>query len=217
MILLLENKEVRQKNIAIDFDDQIIHNILGDDKCNEILSSFLDDESVLESYDTIIIHESIYLENERDNLLKKLETFCSQSEKKLIKFSGHNTQAHLKNNLLEISAKSLYANLMIFLEEYINDDANILMLAYGKNWQLNLLLNVLEKLNLFIENSIEGDSFDFDEFEDDFDLLKIKRVLGNKEYEKLLIGIDIDYEISITEIKLLTDNLKKIIQEKTNE
>ncbi len=216
MILLFENKEIRQKDVTIVFDDNIIHNILGDDKCNEVLSSFLEDESQLESYDTIIIHESIYFENERDTLLKKIETYCSQKEKKLVKFSGHNTQAHFNNKLLEISSKSLYENLTVFLEKYINYDANILMLAYGKNWQLNLLLNILEKLNIFIENSNKNESFDFDEFEDDFDLLKIKNILGNSEYKKLLVDID-DDEISIIKVKLLADNLKKIIQEKANE
>jgi hypothetical protein len=215
MILLLENKEIRQKNNTAAFNDKIIHNILGDEKCNKILSNFLQNESELDAYDTIIIHESIYSEDKRDELFKKLENFCKQTNKKIIKFSGNNTQAYLKDNLLEISSKSLYENLMVFVEEYAKNHANILMLAYGKNWYLNILLNILEKVNLLIEDSKEDD-FDFDEFEDDFDLLKIQKILGDTKYQQLFADIDIDYEISLEQIKLFRNNLKSLIQEETD-
>ena len=78
-------------------------------------------------------------------------------------------------------------------------------------------MNILEKVNLFIEDSKEDDDFDFDEFEDDFDLLKIKKILGNTEYEQLFVDVNIDDEISLGQIIMFRDNLRRLIQEKINE
>ena len=53
------------------------------------------------------------------------------------------------------SAKSFYSrNLKLFFEE-INkhENSNLLLLGYGEHWKLNVLLNTLENVNLFITNS----------------------------------------------------------------
>ena len=57
---------------------------------------------------------------------------------------------------LQLNSKELYTkNLKLFLE---TNENNLLQLAYGEEWEVNILLNKLEKINKFIEdNKIEGD------------------------------------------------------------
>ncbi len=217
MILLLENKDKRYKdNITNINEAQNIDIVLGDEKCNALLDSFLQDTTVLNSFDVIIIHESIYYADKRYELLKNIESFCVASGKNMIIFSGNNTQPYLRSNILEISAKNLYHNLKEYLEEYKEDRENILVLAYGKKWKLNILLNALERINIFREDS-EEESVDFDEFEDDFDLRKIEKIVGKNDYNNLFKNIDMDDEITLQQIKLLTTSLRDLIKEKANE
>ena len=217
MILLLENKTTRVDESDINFsyydDIDIMKALLTDEKCNNFLDDFLDDHTVFDKYDTIIIHESIYREEKRKEFFEELESYCKG--KNLVKFSGNNTQALLTSISLDLSDKDLYTNLVDFLEEYRNNNHNILMLAYGKHWDLNKLLNVLQKLNLFIEN-YEDEKLDFDEFEDDFDLLEFKNLLNNNEYNVLFRNLDnFENEISLEQIKVLASNFKKLIMEKS--
>ena len=209
-ILLLENKTIRQQDIQINCEK-----ILGNENCNEKLENFMKDNSIFDEYDVIIIHENIYLESERKNLFNSLESYCK--EKYLVKFSGNNSQSSLTKKLLSLSAKKLYENIEEYLKENESGQANILMLAYGKYWDLNKLLNVLHELNLFIADFNEDEELDFDEFEDDFDLLELKKILNKEDYKSLFINLD-DFEdnINLEQIKILAVNFEKLIQEKSN-
>jgi len=211
MILLLENKQLRQKKFEIKNISKI-DNILGDEKCNEIISNFLKDNSIFNKYDTIIIHESIYFEEKRAILFETLKKYSKS--KNLVIFSGSRDTSSLNKNILEISAKTMYVNLEDFINEYNNNHKELLILAYGKLWKFNFLLNILEKLNIFIDENFENDiELDFDEFEDDFDLFKIKEHISQEDYENIFSNID-DYEDEITleQIIKLRDNLKKLIK-----
>lgn len=215
MILLLENRRDRIGGIeqsGIEFSKYPHVEVILYDKCNDILDDFLEDNNQFNKYDTIIIHESIYYDNKRDELFKVLNNFCI--DKKLIIFSGNHSQSSLSNNTLTLTPKKLYENLEIFLKE---DNPNILMLSYGKNWDLNPLLNTVEKLNIFIENFDEDEEIDFDEFEDDFDLLTLKKILKEEEYQSLFKNLDFGDEVSIGEVKILADNFKMLIEEKAND
>lgn len=119
---------------------------------------------------------------------------------------------------MTLSAKKLYKNIEIYLSENEKNQSNILMLAYGKYWNLNPLLNTLEALNIFIENYSQDSLLDFDDFEDDFNLLELKKILKDLEYSLLYDGVN-DYKdsINITQVKHLTTNLQNIIQSKANE
>ncbi|MDQ7046339.1 MAG: hypothetical protein Q9M39_01435 [Sulfurovum sp.] len=89
-------------------------------------------------------------------------------------------------------------------------------MAYGKNWDLNPLLNTLEELNIFIENFDEDEEINFDEFEDDFDLLTFKKILKDEEYQSLYKNLDFADEVSIDEMRILSDNFKTLIQTKAS-
>ena len=213
-ILLLENKDNRQDILTFNLKQySFLNNVLGDNNCNILLDNFLVNQSIFDEYDTIIIHESIYYDEKREKLFAILNNFCS--EKKLIKFSGNNTQFSLENEFsLQLSPTTLYENLEIFLETYKIDDSNILMLALGKNWYLNVLLNSLEKLNIFIENNNDKPK-QKSIFSSKAGLTKIKAV-SPESYALIFSGIDSN-TITTDQMNKVTDRLKKLIQDKANE
>lgn len=209
-IILLENQTIRQQGIQINCE-----NILGNKNCDEKLENFMKDNSIFDEYDVIIIHENIYLESERKKLFNELESYCN--EKYLVKFSGNNSQSSINNKILSLSAKTLYENIEEYLNENKSGQANILMLAYGKYWDLNKLLNILQSLNLFIEEFDEENEIDFDEFEDDFDLLELKKILSKEDYKSLFINLnDFEDDINLEQINILASNFEQLIQEKSN-
>ncbi len=212
-ILLLENKDNRQDILTFNLKQYpFLNNVLGDNNCNSLLDNFLENQSIFAEYDIIIIHESIYYDAKREKLFAILNSFCS--EKKVIKFSGNNTQFSLENEFsLQLSSTSLYENLEIFLEAYKVDDSNILMLALGKNWYLNVLLNSLEKLNIFIENNNKPKQKSI--FSSKAGLTKIKAV-SPESYALIFSGIDSN-TITTDQMNKVTDRLKKLIQDKANE
>jgi len=211
MILFLEDKETRENRI--DISDENIDIFVGDSKCKQQLEEFINNFDIFSKYDTIIIHESINF-NKNIDIVKQVKDYCENNDKNLVIFSGNNSQPSLSHNILNITAKSLYNNINIFLANYQNKQSNILMLAYGEHWKSNILLNILESVNILIEDSDENDEFDFDEFEDDYDLLQIKNILPT-EYDKLINGLEDD--ILVSDIKKIRDNLKQLIQDKANE
>jgi hypothetical protein len=131
-------------------------------------------------------------------------------------FSGAGDIGSLRGNTLEITAKSLYTNLPIFMKHY-PDFSHILMLAYGENWSLNIVLNVIEKLNVFIENNHDNLVEDYDEFEDDFELIKLKIILKDR-YENLISkNKNGNQTIEMYQIKTIRENLTNLILEQINE
>ncbi len=216
-IIFFENKVARKDNYSIDFAKyEKLETVFGDEKCNKVLDDFLEDNSMFDQYDTILIHATLYYENERSNLFRTLKEYC-KNKISLVIFSGGGDIGSLNNNTLEVTAKSFYENIKIFLEKYQDNASNLLMLAYGENWDLNMLLNILEKLNILIEDNDDDFIEDYDDFKDDFDFFKIKKVLDSIQYEQIFTNVDIeDYEISITQIKTIRDNLRNLIQDKAN-
>lgn len=209
-ILLLENKEYRQDKLLFDLSNyDFIENILGDLECNELLDQFLMDPSIFQNYDVIIIHESIYFDDKRDLLFSTLSEKCTN--KRLVKFSGNNTQFSLENELtLQVNPSVLYENIEVFLESYRKDNSNILILALGEKWQLNVLLNTLEKLNIFIENR---DEYPINKsiFSSKVGLRKIKEVsMGN--FNTIFQNINSN-RLKKEDIEIISFNLQKLIKE----
>ncbi len=213
-ILLLENKDSRQKG----FHNKLkkypsLNNILGDENCNSLLDQFLEKQSIFDDYDTIIIHESIYYDEKREELFCTLTDFCR--EKNLVKFSGNNRAFSLESDkLLQLSSKLLYENIEVFLEAYQENNSHILMLALGKRWYLNIFLNSLEKLNLFLENN-KKEKMQKSIFSSKSGLTKIKEV-SPENYSFLFQEINSN-QITKEQMESIVNRLKKLIQDKTNE
>ena len=217
-ILFLENKVARKDGYDINFTKyKKLVSVFGDEECNKGLCGFLEDNSAFDQYHTILIHATIFYENERSELFRTLKEYCKNSKISLVIFSGGGDIGSLNNNILEVTAKSFYENIEIFLEKYQNNESNLLMLAYGENWDLNMLLNTLERLNVLSEDKSDDFIEDYDDFEDDFDFLKIKKVLDVKQYEQIFTNVDIeDDEINVSQIKTIRANLENLIQDKAN-
>lgn len=154
--ILIEDRPNRQKDFTKKLsrnlnDISILENICGFEKFNfykEILGSSSFNE--LDKYEVIIIHRSALSSTERLRLID----FARKQSKTLVLFSGGISSVTLQKIdvgiLLTINSKDLYSmSLINYLE---GNDLNILELAFGENWKINLEVNLLDKLILYIIN-----------------------------------------------------------------
>jgi CheY-like chemotaxis protein len=163
MILLIEDRYKRQQNFiqdtSINLDDysDILDNYTNDREI-EFFQSLQNDSFDFSQYDYIISHKSAF--NDENSEFKSLiENACKKYNKPLIYFSGGISVNYYNNDeieLLETNSKTFYShNLQIFLQNFKNNTENILMLCYGENWEKDIVLNLLEKLNLFLNTTEE--------------------------------------------------------------
>ncbi len=117
------------------------------------------DLSILSEYNLIAIHKSALSLSEQD----ALDEYCYAYNISLVYFSGGISTSFYeesRNPTLNINSKQFYSkNLILFLDT-IKDSSNseLLILQFGKNWNLNLKLQArdnLAKLIYSIENNPE--------------------------------------------------------------
>ena len=198
MILLIEDRVDRQKyfmsetDIDLDRYSDVLDNMIKS-KYHEFVQKIKADTTDLDKYTVIVSHKSAF-GDDNIGILQKLENHCRQYNKPLVLFSGGTDTNYYENidfELLELNSKLFYSdNLQRFLKETEEGTSNILTLAYGKQWKLNILLNVLEKINLQITANI---ALDYEEFQLDTnsDLLDdIKVELYVPVIQNGTIGID---------------------------
>ena len=212
-ILLIEDRSQRQKlfenETGIKLKDY--ENIL-ENKIEEEYRLFV---SLLQSgdfdftpYQVIISHKSAFGD---DNilLLDKLKQYCKSSQKILVLFSGGLSSSYYDDNEfihIELNSKLFYSqNLELFLQSAEQSQEHIMMLSYGKYWKVNILLNVLEKINYFININQEEDIL-YEEFSNEVELSRLNQ-LNLNQYQPKIDGNWIDLE----EIFKLRDNIKSII------
>ncbi len=212
-ILIIEDRTQRQEQFLEKTGIEIskydfIDNAIGE-KYTSIKENLLKDTSILDKYDVIISHRSAF-DKDNGKILDSIKDYCEQNQKYLILFSGGiSTSYYVKTpyELLSLNSKDFYnVNLGLFLDELKNNDVlNLLLLAFGKKWKLNLIFNVLEKLNTI-------DYSDIDKIED-FDVLNEKT-----DIETIDNFIDIEELKDADEMNLdLISNIKKIILEYVNQ
>lgn len=210
-ILLLENK-IDRENINQDklkklAESSVLEIVFGDNNCNDLLNKFMDDSEQFNQYSTIIIHASIYTIEKREKLFDRLKV---QKEKNIVIFSGEGSTISLNTNSFILPAKVLYShNLEIFVRE---PNRNILMLGYGKNWKINILLNILEKLNLFIDKNIL-EKYNFDNFEDEIKLLDLKNIMDDDSYDDFINQDPYKDDINKNKIQQIQQKIYKYIEE----
>ncbi len=215
MILLIEDRTERQKlfmretNIDLDDYNDILDNVIKD-KYQKFLQDMEKGTFDLDKYTVIISHKSAF-GDDNSIFLQKLEDYCILQEKPFVLFSGGiDTNYYEKTDyeLLELNSKLFYSeNLKLFLDTAKEKEPNILIMAYGKQWRLNILLNVFEKMNLKIEENTR-------QFYKDFQLETNYRLLEDLDvelYSPVLEGKD----ITIDEMKKigldLENHIKKVI------
>jgi len=209
MILLLENKDDRldkykEIRLLAENSEEKLKIVEGDGWCNERLDVFTEDNTIFDTYSTVIIHEGIYEEEKREALFEALKAYCKTNQKRLAIFSGNITQASLNDGILRLSPSILYKHLKLYIN---NEDLSILV--YGENSSLNLMLNALEKLNLITKKENVGRLKRIIE--------PLKDILKDNEYNQLFHSMEeYDNYIDTNQMSILANNLKKLIQEKAN-
>ncbi|MGI6323114.1 MAG: hypothetical protein ACOXZO_07335 [Bacteroidales bacterium] len=152
-ILLIEDRPNRQQVFTQDLkknlhDFSILTNVCGGDDFNLFKEKISTEISFLDNYDIIIVHRSAITPEERESLIK----YVGAKSKTLVFFSGGISSTLLqkigKGQLLTINSKDFYSeNLVLFLK---NSGKEILELAFGKYWELNLLIGAHEKITFYI-------------------------------------------------------------------
>ncbi len=164
-ILLIEDRTERQEKFTQDTGIDLKEYADADIIDNHVSL----DKTQLEKYSTIITHRSAF-GGQEDNVLDFLKHHCAETNTKLVFFSGGISSTYYsktKYEFLLLNSKSFYSqNLKLFLDDAkdTENEVNILLLGYGKNWKINLLLNTLAKINLFISNNKSKPKVKFNNF-----------------------------------------------------
>ena len=174
-ILIIEDRTIRQENFTahsnVDLNSyDFLDNATGS-KYQEVYEQLLKDDTVLQPYSIIITHRSAF-GKDGGVILSRIVEHCKKNEKKMVLFSGGISAKTYSLNPCEtliINSKDLYSDdLKLFFENIETEGvANLLLLAYGKDWKINLMLNSLEKLNLFLQSIDSDEEIYFDEVIDE--------------------------------------------------
>jgi len=216
MIMLIDDRIERQikftQETGIDINeyDDILDNFTAE-AYDDLLEEFKnEDYSKLDAYDIIITHRSAFGEI-NSKVISKFKGICREQQKTLVFFSGGISSISI-NELpfkhLLLNSKIFYSiNLKLFLDEANENNYEPLILALGSSWKINLLLNSLEKINLFIgKNELEQEII-FDEFYDEVDIDLIKDFITFKQPEV------VNDFIKMNDLKKLTFNLANQIKQ----
>ncbi len=216
-ILLIENRTLRQKRffnetrIEIESYGDILENAI-DEGYQKILDELQKDTFDFDVYSIIVSHKSAF-DDYDTSLISKLEKYCQDTQKTLVLFSGGiDANYYLKDDdfeLLEVNSKVFYSqNLKIFLEDFRNGNFQPLTLSYGNRWKLNILLNVLESLNVYLEK-MEKEKVLYTVFLRDNPDMKTMETLDMAFYEPLIE----DRKISKVEMLKFKESVLKYINE----
>ncbi len=150
-ILLIEDRVERQelfsKETGFNFDQYA-----------EVLDNRVSLDGVkLEHYSTIICHRSAFGDS-NGNVLDNLKDHCKKTQTQLVFFSGGISSTFYSHNdyeFLLLNSKAFYgANLKPYLDDVkVNHSSNLRLLAYGTHWKINIMLDTLSKVNMFISQN----------------------------------------------------------------
>ena len=220
-ILLIEDRQARQQlfmnhtNIDLNEYCDILDNRTGK-AYDEIYKSFQNKDFDFDNYAMVIVHKSAF-NGDTQEVLYGIENECKTRTIPLVLFSGGITANYYEEDKnfkkLELNSKDFYSqNLKIFLENY-RESGNIelLMLSYGQRWKLDIVLNCMEKINIFIETHKDEEDILYDEFVNytEFHLLESLKVKYYKptiengwlylsEVEKIALSVELYIKESLT-------------------
>lgn len=211
-ILIIEDRTQRQEQFLEKTGIKIsrydfVDNTIGDDYVN-IKKDLLKGVFVLDKYDVIVSHRSAF-DKDNGKILDLIKDYCEKTQKSLILFSGGISASYYVKTpyeLLSLNSKDFYSeNLELFFDEVKNNNTiNLLLLAFGEKWKLNLILHVLEKLNTIAYDNIES----FDELNDKTDIETIDNFIDLDEV-KDKDGIDLE---DIEKLKqLILEYINKVL------
>ena len=214
-ILLIEDRQQRQNlfinrtEIQLNSYDDILDNFIGE-KYDNLYKDIKNNQFCFNDYALIMVHKSAFNVDNQD-IHFQIRDYCKNNNTPLVLFSGGATNYYNKEELelMEVNSEDFYSNnLQLFLDNFRETkEIELLMLSYGSNWKLNLILNSLEKINYFIANNQEEDIL-YDEFinKTDFHLLeKIDFTYYQPTVEDGWVYLD--------DIKKIAETIRKYIEE----
>jgi hypothetical protein len=217
-ILLIEDRKERQQRFVnctnIDLNDysDTLENITGQEY-DEVYESFKKNEFNFNDYAMVIVHKSAF-NGDTQKILYGIERECKSRAIPLVFFSGGITANYYEEEKnfkkLELNSKDFYSqNLQMFLENYRRTrEVELLMLSYGQRWKLDIVLNCMEKINIFIETHKNEEDIIYNEFVNhtDFHLLESLKI----KYSKPTIE---NGWIYLSELKKIALDIKLYIKE----
>ncbi len=219
-ILLIDDRTNRQliscNKIPLKLSSYVnfIENSINEqyENCFKLLQK---NELKVDNYAAIMTHKSAFREDNQSTLYQ-IQRLCKEHNLPLVLFSGGISVNHYikTENIekLELNAKVFYSNnLKIFLDYFKKTgEIELMILGYGKSWRLNILLNILEKINLFVAKESEKDIL-YDDFTNATDFYLLEKVVDNNEIK--LPSIENGW-VTLNEIKKYATNFEEIVQMK---
>lgn len=224
-ILILEDRIKRQQSFLSDSHvpadfftkyNDFVDNLKGNDfegfKQRLIVES---DYVFLKDYSCILIHRSAF----EKEIINRIYTFCNKNKIDLVYFSGGisstNLQENTKCSFLTINSKHFYSsNLVLFLEELKESSKiNLGILAFGKQYDLNILLSFSHRLSFNDAISLLGKECLVEEF--------IEKYRINNESLKIFLKEKLDWfdEGSTTpyDTMFIVNNVKRDVEKLISE
>jgi hypothetical protein len=205
-ILLIEDRKERQQKfmnetmIDLNSYSDILDNNIGG-KYEETFDKLKNDTFNFDNYSIIISHKSAY-SDENASILNKIEQHCKKQQIPLVLFSGGVDVNYYLNEEnfehIEVNSKTFYSqNIQLFLDDFRNGNMHPLIFCYGAKWKLNIILNILEKINNILE-------------ETDSELIFYKRFVQSSSVD-LLESLELNlYEPILDGNKIHKDEIIKI-------
>jgi len=215
-VLLIEDRQKRQEQFLNNSNVFLSKYSILDNKTGtryqEFKKNILEDKTILKEYDIIISHRSAF---DKDNakIMDIMEEHCTNHSKKMVLFSGGIYSSYYQTNPFEklsLNSKKLYSqNLELFLDNIENkNEVNLHILAYGEDWEINLLLGVLEKINLLLQKDDDFiDGLDYDDLNDDVNIELIQDFI---DIQNLTVEDNIEKE----QISTIRNNIMNYINYK---
>ena len=214
-ILLIEDREERQNlfinrtEIQLNSYDDILDNFIGE-KYDNLYKNIKNNQFRFNAYALIMVHKSAFNVDNQD-IHFQIRDYCENNNTPLVLFSGGATNYYNKEELelMEVNSEDFYSNnLQLFLDNFRETkEIELLMLSYGSNWKLNLILNSLEKINYFIANNQEEDIL-YDDFINKTDFHLLKKI--DFTYYQPTVE---DGWVYLDDIKKIAETIKKYIEE----
>lgn len=210
MIILIDDRTQRQikftdrTGIDLNISESILDNYT-DEKYEKLLAEFKNnDYKCLYNYDIIITHRSAFGDI-NSIVLDEIKSICKEKKKPLVFFSGGITSiTYTKEpfDFLLLNSKTFYSHNIV---EFINKPKHVLQLAYGNQYNISLLLNTLEKINMFIGSNLKEEDISFRKFKRETGIETINEFIEFEQPNTNVVKLKDLYSLS----KDLTNQIKQ--------
>jgi len=219
-ILLIEDRFKRQEmfrealGIELEKYSDILDNMIFDEY-KTLYQLLKKQEFDFTPYSIVIVHKSAF-SNDNTTITAYIERMCKKLSIVLIYFSGgidaNYYQREKDFKLFEVNSKTLYSShLTLFLDTFRNGTLEPAMLLYGKQWDLNVLCNISQKLNIYIEKLQDDNQLEDFFYEDN---PNIQQILYQFQNTKFYRPKSINDEISKEEMKKLLLSIQTYVEER---